>query len=120
MNVGSLRLVATCSKLNERGAGDTNLGPSDWIYKAAAEKLVRRQLRDPESAIFSDMYVVGPRPDRSAVVCGTVNSSNGFGGLEGGQSFIVGPTILLKVTAEVVLAERVGQDILELGRETVG
>src|SRR3546814_10791950 len=69
MIVGILLLVATCSKLNERGSGDTNLVPSDAIYKAAAEKLVRRQLRDPESAIFSDMYVVGPRPDRSAVVC---------------------------------------------------
>src|SRR3546814_9243159 len=62
MIVGILLLVATCSKLNERGSGDTNLVPSDAIYKAAAEKLVRRQLRDHESAILSDMYVVGPRP----------------------------------------------------------
>src|SRR3546814_3038760 len=89
MIVGILLLVATCSKLNERGSGDTNLVPSDAIYKAAAEKLVRRQLRDPESAIFSDMYVVGTRPDRSDVGCGTVNSRNGFGGMAGGQRFIV-------------------------------
>src|SRR3546814_20001358 len=102
MIVGILLLVATCSKLNERGSGDTNLVPSDAIYKAAADKLVRRQLRDPESAIFSDMYVVGPRPARSAVVCGTVNSRNGFGGMAGGTRFIVGPTIVCKGQAEEI------------------
>src|SRR3546814_7080247 len=114
--VQTCALPISCSKLNERGSGDTNLVPSDAIYKAAAEKLVRRQLRDPESAIFSDMYVVGPRPDRSAVVCGTVNSRNGFGGMAGGQRFIVGPTIVFKGQDEVVLEEWVGKERMDLER----
>src|SRR3546814_5140533 len=38
MIVGILLLVATCSKLNERGSGDTNLVPSDAIYKARSEE----------------------------------------------------------------------------------
>src|SRR3546814_18914070 len=110
MIVGILLLVATCSKLNERGSGDTNLVPSAAIYQAAAEKLVRRQLRDPESAIFSDMYVVGPRPDRSAVVCGTVTSRTGFGGMAGGHSFIAGHPICVEGQEGVGLEERVGEE----------
>jgi hypothetical protein len=47
-----------------------------------AEKDVKKRLRDPSSADFTEMTV------RNGVVCGRVNSRNGFGGMTGPQQFI--------------------------------
>lgn len=114
MIMGLLLLVATCSRLNDHSSATADTAPSNAIYKAAAEKLVRRQLRDPESAIFSEVYVVGPNADGDAVVCGAVNSKNGFGGMAGSQRFIAGPTVILKGPNEVFLEERVGKELMDL------
>lgn len=57
-------------------------GPSDPYRLMMAEKDVKKRLRDPASAQFSDLTV------RNGVVCGQVNSRNGFGGMTGPQQFI--------------------------------
>lgn len=58
------------------------VGMSDEERRVRAERDVKDRLRDPESADF------GPMTVRSGVVCGTVNSRNGFGGMSGKQRFI--------------------------------
>ena len=50
-----------------------------------AKQLVREQLRDPDSAVFSSVYVLGNPPQ---VVCGVVNAKNGFGGYVGKTPFV--------------------------------
>ena len=48
------------------------------------------------------MKVYPPTEDSSAIICGYVNSRNGFGGMTGPQRFIAGGTVLIEeqVTAE--------------------
>lgn len=50
-----------------------------------AEKKVRDQLRDPESAQFSDVTTAG----NGLLVCGMVNAKNGMGGYVGRRKFVV-------------------------------
>ncbi|WP_147276207.1 hypothetical protein [Sphingomonas aracearum] len=57
-------------------------GPSNAYRLMMAETDVKKRLRDPSSADFSAMTV------HNDVVCGTVNSRNGFGGMTGQQRFI--------------------------------
>lgn len=47
------------------------------------ESAVKRELRDPESAQFSDVAV------NVESACGFVNSKNGYGGYAGKQPFVV-------------------------------
>ncbi len=56
--------------------------PSDAYRKLMAMGDVQKRLRDPSSADFGPMQV------RTGVVCGTVNSKNGFGGMTGQQRFM--------------------------------
>ncbi len=51
--------------------------------RAAAETAVRKKLRDPESAMFSEVDV---RLENGSV-CGRVNAKNGFGGYVGNEHF---------------------------------
>ncbi|MEM6826364.1 MAG: hypothetical protein AAF553_00315 [Pseudomonadota bacterium] len=71
-------------------------------WKLVAEEVIRKRLRDPDSAEFSDLMVFPRTEGRSAIICGYVNSRNGFGGLTGRQRFIVGGTVLVEeqVTAK--------------------
>ena len=48
----------------------------------AVEDGVKRKLRDPESARFG-RYAAAKQSDGSIVVCGWVNSKNGYGGYAG-------------------------------------
>lgn len=57
-------------------------GSSDLRRLVVARRDVRERLRDPSSAEFSRMVV------RGEVVCGYVNSRNGFGGMNGPEPFI--------------------------------
>ena len=68
-------------------------------YRAAAKELVRRQLRDPASAVFSEIEVHPPRGNRSAVVCGMVAARNGYGGMNAAQRFIAGHQVILEAQA---------------------
>ncbi len=54
----------------------------DAFYKAV-EDGVRRELRDPGSAAFRNMFVW----QRTGAACGEVNSRNGFGGMAGYSHF---------------------------------
>lgn len=67
-----------------------------FAYKEAAKTLISAKLRDPDSAIFSNMVVYPEREDRSVIICGYVNSRNGFGGMTGAQRFITGGTVMLE------------------------
>lgn len=71
-------------------------------WKLVAEETIRKRLRDPDSAEFSDLMVFPRIEGRSAIICGYVNSRNGFGGLTGRQRFIVGGAVLVEeqVTAK--------------------
>ena len=53
----------------------------------ARKEVVRKTLRDPESARFSDLYAA-KRIDGSGgiAMCGFVNAKNGYGGSVGRQS----------------------------------
>lgn len=57
---------------------------SAWV--AEMQLRVKRQLKDPESAQFRNTYV--SRKMGVPVVCGEVNSRNGFGGRAGFQRFV--------------------------------
>ncbi len=76
---------------------DARSGPgsatSDVQYKVAAETLIKNRLRDPSSAEFSSIEVQRV-PGFAPVVCGLVNSRNGFGGMSGPQRFIAGDEVL--------------------------
>lgn len=49
-----------------------------------AREIVKRQLRDPDSAKFRGLWL----KDKNTV-CGEVNAKNGLGGYSGWQSFVV-------------------------------
>lgn len=64
----------------------------DYETILAAEQLVKARLRDPQSADFSNTFVIRPG---SKTVCGHVNARNGFGGMSGRMRFLVLDGILL-------------------------
>ena len=51
-----------------------------------AQAAVRAELRDPDSAQFKNVFVIGTGYDKT--VCGNVNARNGFGGYTGFTPFI--------------------------------
>lgn len=59
---------------------ETDLLMAQINEQVRIERLVKRRLRDPESAIFNHL----------GKGCGYVNASNGFGGMAGNIEFIVG------------------------------
>lgn len=70
--------------------------PPTSTYRAAAQELVRQQLRDPSSAEFSDINVKLATPGHVTVVCGYVNARNGFGGMTGRQRFVAGNIVTIE------------------------
>lgn len=52
----------------------------------SAKSSVRSRLKDPASAQFSQLRIVGSGPD--ARVCGFVNAKNSFGGYSGDERFV--------------------------------
>lgn len=57
-----------------------------WIQRT--EDTIRQKLKDPDSAKFRNAAFV--RFHNAPLVCGEVNSKNGFGGFTGYQHFIGG------------------------------
>jgi hypothetical protein len=58
-----------------------------WIERT--KDAVRARLRNPSSAEFRNVELYRPFPGQdNPVVCGEVNSENGFGGMSGFQGFI--------------------------------
>lgn len=71
--------------------------PSSAIYIATAQQMIRDKLRDPGSAKFRNVRV-GPYLN-TKIVCGYVNSRNGFGGMTGYQRFAVSGMAVLEEEA---------------------
>ncbi|MGL5162188.1 MAG: hypothetical protein ACRC8E_07965 [Plesiomonas shigelloides] len=68
----------------------------------SAKKLVVDQLKDPDSAIFGDVWVMkGTNGNRS--ICGYVNAKNSYGGYTGKKMFNV-----LSISSENVIIEGSG------------
>ena len=68
--------------VKEKPAKPASAGPSPIYAQILAKRDVRARLKDPESAEFTNVTT------RGRVVCGFVNSRNGFGGMGGKQRFI--------------------------------
>jgi len=87
---------------SDRASESAPLPTDEVTWKLMAERVVKERLRDPDSAEFTDMQVYPPSDERSAIICGYVNSKNGFGGMTGPQRFVAGGTVLIEeqVTAE--------------------
>lgn len=67
-----------------------------YAWEEAAKQVVRERLRDPESAEFRDLVVHPGDAGTATIICGKVNSRNGFGGMTGPQHFIAGGTVMLE------------------------
>lgn len=65
-------------------------GPDFWKMGATDEtrEAVRRHLREPGSAEFSNVRFYASADPDAGVVCGAVNARNGFGGMTGFQPFV--------------------------------
>jgi hypothetical protein len=77
-----LLLATACSGPPKLSNGETELH-----MKTAAKLAVQERLRDPGSARF-DAIAVHDRGGGKVVVCGLVNSKNGFGGYAGDTPFL--------------------------------
>jgi hypothetical protein len=69
-------------------------GVSDKDAIASATQAVSKDLRDPDSAKFSDIFVVRHAKDEKdkgefLSTCGAVNAKNAFGGYVGAVRFVV-------------------------------
>ena len=63
-------------------------GSGDAKLLVDGQARIKRLLREPDSAKFSDV-AVHVSPDGEKVVCGKVNAKNGFGGMTGNKDFYV-------------------------------
>lgn len=61
-------------------------GRSELDITTGAQEAIKAKLRDPDSAKFSAVHVSSK--SGMDIVCGKVNSRNGFGGMGGSQQFI--------------------------------
>lgn len=71
------------------GSCDQNVDdkPSDQAMIMVARDAVKARLRDPSSAEFKNERI-GHHEGKAVVVCGEVNSKNGFGGMGGFERFM--------------------------------
>jgi hypothetical protein len=78
--------LSACLALSACGNSDSNL-------KSEGENAVQSVLKDPDSAEFSDEFIVRTAPDSNGLqtvsVCGLVNSKNSFGAYTGPERFVV-------------------------------
>jgi hypothetical protein len=88
--------VASCSQ----SAKVPTSGPMDdgtrLTWEEVAKDMVRKELRDPDSAQFSDVRVIEASSELPKAICGKINSRNGFGGMAGWQRFIVTETAIIE------------------------
>tara|TARA_R100001086_G_scaffold198310_1_gene114643 strand:- start:1281 stop:1634 length:354 start_codon:yes stop_codon:yes gene_type:complete len=82
-----------------------------WV--AISQTAVRDRLREPASARFEGVYFKRARLNgrEIPVVCGRVNSRNGFGGMTGFQRFIASGENLVFLEEEVADFETAWQSI---------
>lgn len=81
-----------------------------------AEGAIRRSMRDPESTTFRDVF--SPGHANQQVVCGEVNSANGFGGKTGYRRFIsTAGTVNYDPATDQIDARRPPPDVSKLSNE---
>jgi len=74
-----------------------NADTDDWAAVLKAHELIKDQLRDPDAAIFDRQahwydtarVIIHRINEKPAIICGTVNAKNGFGGYNGEQYYVV-------------------------------
>lgn len=87
-----IHAIETIFKINYEAAKAIPNLPNDRRNKKAilaAKKLVREQLKDPDSANFKHLTVYSK--NEMLYVCGEVNAKNEFGGYTGFSRFLVSP-----------------------------
>lgn len=90
--------VSSCSSSDpsDVSTSSTPNAGEEYAWKEAAKEVVRAKLRDPDSAEFSGLIVYPETADKPTIICGYVNSRNGFGGMTGPQRFIAGGTVMVE------------------------
>ena len=91
---GVVLLTSQCSSSSD--PADLPFEQQRPYWEEAAKELIRERLREPQSAVFSELKVIDDGEDSATIVCGKVNSRNGFGGMTGPQRFISGGTVMLE------------------------
>lgn len=76
-------MIAGCGSSHDEAPSRTEI---DAQVEVLAKQTVREQLKDPDSAEFSEFRISARNHTFS---CGKVNSKNGFGGMGGSQRFVV-------------------------------
>lgn len=93
--LASAAALAACGSSDDTGSsGARKL--DEYSARAVAAELVKPRLRDPNSAVFSNITFKQETPTRSMIICGHVNSKNGFGGMTGPQRFVLGGTVAIE------------------------
>lgn len=78
--------AAMAEKEREAAASRDQLSNQKYNMLAAAEGAIKEALKDPDSAVFRNESV--HRNGKNLIVCGEVNSRNGFGGFSGFKHFV--------------------------------
>lgn len=105
-------------------ARDDSVAAADSVQRARKQRvadmivvgqmLVKRRLKDPESAQFGDQWVGGKD---GTVFCGFVNAKNGFGGYNGQQLYFgAGDLVVLNSDLDDMGTEQ--RKVMESLRET--
>jgi hypothetical protein len=89
-------VIAGCGPSGQRQKDDSGAELTKGEVREIAAQLVKPKLRDPDSAVFSSLIYHPGTPNRSTIICGYVNSRNGFGGMTGPQRFITGNTVMIE------------------------
>lgn len=79
-------LIAALALVGCSGGSGEPSGPSDSSKILVGQNAVKELLRDGDNADFRSLRLGSVR--EAEVVCGEVNSTNGFGGKSGYQRFI--------------------------------
>lgn len=88
-----LLALAGCNK-----SAESEREHHDLAYAEEGKAEIAKLLRDPSSAKFGEARV--SRKQGPPVICGTVNSRNGFGGMTGDKRFIAAPGVISVVEGE--------------------
>jgi hypothetical protein len=92
----------------------------DQAIRAEAEQQILNQLKDPESARFTDVAVVRKpmgAQDELVSVCGQVNARNPLGGYPGPTRFVVGRIHAAGRLGGILVTEIEGQSKGDFERE---
>ncbi|MEM8724029.1 MAG: hypothetical protein AAGE86_00765 [Pseudomonadota bacterium] len=95
--IGVLAVVLVIAVISNLGSGSSQRSyeADKLVIEWAAKDKVRAVIRDPDSAQFSGIIAKPFSEEGKGIVCGRVQSRNGFGGMSLPQRFIVTDTIFM-------------------------